>query len=191
MGKPSSASQPSTSPLHFQRGDKGPRYLLDSFYAKLFARIQFPTSKWDLIFHLSSQWVAEEQTGQAGLGDGVLLSCSTSPALATTGRNLLQDRDEQSQRLTLHLLWMSLHLPGCSPKPVGAGAIKHPKPARRKNSFCPKLHILLSPQPRLVLIPRPTSPQAGGKPDSLAITVISHPYMWLQSVEKETALIFQ
>lgn len=85
---------------------------------------------------------------------------------------------------------MSLHLPGCSLKPVGAGAIKRPKPARGK-SLCPKLHILLSPQPRSVLIPRPTSPQAGGKPDSLAITVISHLYMWLQSVEKETALIFQ
>lgn len=148
-------------------------------------------------FHLSPGFSVGCRRAKLGvslgerLGDGFLLSCFTSPTLATAGRNLQQDGDEQSQHLDFHLLRTSFHPPGCSPKPLKAGAIKRPKTASGKSSLCLRLHVLLSPQPRSVLIPRPTSPQAGGKPDSLTITVISHPYMWLQSVEKETALIFQ
>lgn len=72
---------------------------------------------------------------------------------------------------------------------VRTGAIKQPKVTREKAAFAQGFAVCA----RLcsVLIPHSTSPQTGGTPDSLPITVISHPYTWLRSVEKETSLIFQ
>lgn len=108
----------------------------------------------------------------------------------------------ESSRMGISKAKISLWIYSGQPSGVGGASTVHPQdskswcnqtPQGRKGKKQPLLKASLSPLPQLrsVLIPCSTSPQTRGKPDSLPITVISHPYMWLWSVEKETGLIFQ
>lgn len=140
---------------------------------------------------------SEEGTDKAGLWDGVLLSCSASPSLATHQQKSLPPQKAGgwgSSKPKCHFgftpgsLQGLVELPQYLPRTVRASAIKHPRVTREK-----KLKASLSPLPlhHSALYLTSPCPQTGGKPDSLPIMVISHPYTWLWSVEKETGLIFQ
>lgn len=141
---------------------------------------------------------AKERPGKAGLRDGALLSCSASPSLAANQHKILplwKTAGWGSAKPKSHFgFTVGGHqglekLPQYILRAVRTGAIKQPKVTREKAAFAQGFAVCA----RLcsVLIPHSTSPQTGGTPDSLPITVISHPYTWLRSVEKETSLIFQ
>lgn len=128
----------------------------------------------------------------------VLLSCSASPSLATDQQKNLPpqktaERGPAKPKSQFGFILGSLQgleeLPWYIPRPQELLQSNTPRLQGKKAAFAQGLTF--SSELRLELIPCSTSPQTRGKPDSLPIMAISHPYMWLWSVEKETGLIFQ
>lgn len=141
---------------------------------------------------------AKERPGKAGLRHAALLSCSASPSLATNQQKILppwKTAGWGSAKPKSHFgFTVGSHqgleeLPRYIPGTVRTGAIKQPKVTGEKAAFAQGFAVCARLCSALIL--RSTSPQTGGTPDSLPITVISHPYTWLRSAEKETGLIFR
>lgn len=162
-----------------------------SFQIEKFAQIHPTVFEQDHIFHLRpwrSCFPRGAGTNQAwilGWGFAELLCHPFPGRKAFLGRKQ-QDGGSSKAKISLWAAfrpWRSfqVHPRGCSETAQG----HKPHTSLAQGSTFP-----FPP----VLIPNPTNPQAGGKPDSLPIMAINHPHTWLWSVEKKKkgiALIFQ
>lgn len=172
------ASHLSPSPPCFQWGETRPR-----FHADLFVHIQHPTNGVPFLTSLLNG-LAEEQPGKAGSGIGFaqLLCQPLAPAWAKMSSCKASHGTGISKASTSSCIYFSF-----PPAAVRARGTTAPRQEGEKQ-LSPKASLSVPPQALLGAHPTSNKSSSRGKPDSLTITVISHPYVWLLSVEKKKPL---